>query len=231
MLAGSRAQRLTRAGIGYSARAQRRRARRGGLGLRDDRARGRGRSDGRPPHRVGGLRRDARRHGSANSPRVADFFGFDAGRALAAIAAGPLMSRYSKALEYEYSASLRRELIAEAQSVSRPRHRRRACHARARRPKSRRCSRGRWRDAGGGLMYRVLQILTDAEVAECRRIAAAAPFVDGRITNPHNKAKQNEQLHDAGRLPEELASCCSRRCCAQPGVPANSPSRWRSRRR
>jgi PKHD-type hydroxylase len=45
-------------------------------------------------------------------------------------------------------------------------------------------------------MYRVLQILTDAEVAECRSIAASAPFVDGRITNPHNKAKDNEQLHD-----------------------------------
>lgn len=45
-------------------------------------------------------------------------------------------------------------------------------------------------------MYRVLPILTDAEVAECRRIASAAPFVDGRISNPHNKAKQNEQLHD-----------------------------------
>ena len=45
-------------------------------------------------------------------------------------------------------------------------------------------------------MYRVLQILNDAEVAECKRIATSAPFVDGRITNPHNKAKQNEQLHD-----------------------------------
>ena len=45
-------------------------------------------------------------------------------------------------------------------------------------------------------MYRVLQILTDAEVAECRRIAASAPFIDGKITNPHNTAKQNEQLHD-----------------------------------
>jgi PKHD-type hydroxylase len=45
-------------------------------------------------------------------------------------------------------------------------------------------------------MYRVLQILTPDEVAKCRRIAAAAPFVDGRISNPHNKAKQNEQLHD-----------------------------------
>jgi PKHD-type hydroxylase len=45
-------------------------------------------------------------------------------------------------------------------------------------------------------MYRILKILTDAEVAECRVIAAKAPFVDGRITNPHNKTKVNEQLHD-----------------------------------
>jgi PKHD-type hydroxylase len=45
-------------------------------------------------------------------------------------------------------------------------------------------------------MYRVLSILNDAEIAECRRIAAATPFIDGRITNPHNTAKQNEQLHD-----------------------------------
>ena len=45
-------------------------------------------------------------------------------------------------------------------------------------------------------MYRILNILTDAEIAECRRIAANAPFVDGRISNPHNKTKINEQLHD-----------------------------------
>ena len=45
-------------------------------------------------------------------------------------------------------------------------------------------------------MYRVLEILTPQEVAQCREIAAAAPFLDGRISNPHNKAKQNEQLHD-----------------------------------
>jgi PKHD-type hydroxylase len=45
-------------------------------------------------------------------------------------------------------------------------------------------------------MYRILQLLTDAEIAECRRIAATAPFVDGRITNPHNTAKVNEQLHE-----------------------------------
>lgn len=47
--------------------------------------------------------------------RVAGFFGFDADQAqLQAIATGPLMNRYSKGLEYEYSAGLRRELIAEA---------------------------------------------------------------------------------------------------------------------
>ena len=47
--------------------------------------------------------------------RVAKFFGFDADEArLRAISAGPLMTRYSKALEYDYSAGLRRELIAEA---------------------------------------------------------------------------------------------------------------------
>lgn len=45
-------------------------------------------------------------------------------------------------------------------------------------------------------MYRILTLLTPQEVDECKRIAAAAPFVDGRITNPHNTAKQNEQLHE-----------------------------------
>jgi PKHD-type hydroxylase len=45
-------------------------------------------------------------------------------------------------------------------------------------------------------MYRVLPLLTPQEITECRRIAAAASFVDGRITNPHNTAKQNEQLHE-----------------------------------
>ena len=45
-------------------------------------------------------------------------------------------------------------------------------------------------------MYRVLPLLTQEEVAECKRIAASAPFVHGRITNPHNLAKDNEQLHE-----------------------------------
>jgi hypothetical protein len=52
---------------------------------------------------------------AAGLHRAASFFGFatDPDR-LSAIAAGPLMSRYSKALEYEYSPSLREELIADA---------------------------------------------------------------------------------------------------------------------
>ena len=45
-------------------------------------------------------------------------------------------------------------------------------------------------------MYRILQLLSPAEISECRRIAASAQFVHGKITNPHMKAKQNEQLHE-----------------------------------
>ncbi len=45
-------------------------------------------------------------------------------------------------------------------------------------------------------MYRILPLLNSAEVAECRRIAANTQFIDGRATNPHNKAKNNQQLHD-----------------------------------
>jgi hypothetical protein len=52
--------------------------------------------------------------------RAADFFGFAALRErLEAIGTGPLVSRYSKALEFDYSAALRRELIAEAQAMHR----------------------------------------------------------------------------------------------------------------
>src|SRR5206468_1474593 len=51
----------------------------------------------------------------AELARVVDFFGFTADAdCIRALATGPLMSRYSKALEYEYSAGLRQELIAEA---------------------------------------------------------------------------------------------------------------------
>jgi len=51
--------------------------------------------------------------------RVANFFGFDTDEArLQTIAASPLMTRYSKSLEYDYSAGLRRELIAEAAAAN-----------------------------------------------------------------------------------------------------------------
>jgi PKHD-type hydroxylase len=45
-------------------------------------------------------------------------------------------------------------------------------------------------------MFREIDVLEPQEIAELKQIAASAQFVDGRITNPHNKAKQNQQLHD-----------------------------------
>jgi hypothetical protein len=52
--------------------------------------------------------------------RVAAFFGFAADSAqLCAVARGPLMTRYSKALEYDYTPALRRDLIAQAANVHR----------------------------------------------------------------------------------------------------------------
>lgn len=46
-------------------------------------------------------------------------------------------------------------------------------------------------------MYRILPVLTPDEIEKCRAIAASAPFVDGRLSNPHNRAKHNLQLQDA----------------------------------
>ncbi len=45
-------------------------------------------------------------------------------------------------------------------------------------------------------MFKEITVLTGAQVAELRAIAASANFVDGRISNPHSKVKQNLQLHD-----------------------------------
>jgi hypothetical protein len=53
----------------------------------------------------------------AELARVADHFRFEASSIeLQQIACSPLMSRYSKALEFEYSAELRRDLIAAAEA-------------------------------------------------------------------------------------------------------------------
>jgi hypothetical protein len=52
--------------------------------------------------------------------RIAQFFGFAApADRIHAIATGPLMRRYSKATEFEYSPSLRRDLIADADAANR----------------------------------------------------------------------------------------------------------------
>jgi PKHD-type hydroxylase len=42
----------------------------------------------------------------------------------------------------------------------------------------------------------VPDLLNRAEVEELRGLAAKAQFVDGRITNPHSKVKNNLQLHE-----------------------------------
>ncbi len=55
---------------------------------------------------------------TAELTRVAEFFEF-ATADVAAIATGPLMGRYSKATQFEYTPSLRRELIAEAVEANR----------------------------------------------------------------------------------------------------------------
>jgi PKHD-type hydroxylase len=45
-------------------------------------------------------------------------------------------------------------------------------------------------------MFKQIELLAPPQVAELKQIAASAQFVHGRISNPNNKAKQNEQLHD-----------------------------------
>ena len=67
-------------------------------------------------------------------------------------------------------------------------------------------------------MYRVIRVLTDEEIGECRKIAASAPFVDGRISNPHNTAKQNEQLHDPTAY-QKSSDLLAAGAGAQRGVP------------
>jgi len=46
-------------------------------------------------------------------------------------------------------------------------------------------------------MFKQLNLLNHAQVGELKRIAASAKFVDGKISNPHSKIKNNLQLHDA----------------------------------
>lgn len=45
-------------------------------------------------------------------------------------------------------------------------------------------------------MFKELQFLDRSQVEELKQIASRAQFVDGRISNPHSKVKNNLQLHD-----------------------------------
>jgi len=46
-------------------------------------------------------------------------------------------------------------------------------------------------------MFRLIEnVLSAAEVAQLKDIAARATFVDGKISNPHSTAKSNLQMHD-----------------------------------
>ncbi len=45
-------------------------------------------------------------------------------------------------------------------------------------------------------MFRLIPVLSAEQISELRAIAAAATFVDGRISNPHSTVKNNLQLHD-----------------------------------
>ena len=46
-------------------------------------------------------------------------------------------------------------------------------------------------------MFKAIQnVLSPSDLAELKKIAAKATFVDGKISNPHSKAKSNLQMHD-----------------------------------
>lgn len=45
-------------------------------------------------------------------------------------------------------------------------------------------------------MFKQLSLLNPAQVNELKKIAGTAKFVDGKISNPHSKVKNNLQLHD-----------------------------------
>jgi len=46
-------------------------------------------------------------------------------------------------------------------------------------------------------MFRLIEgILNDQQIAELKKIADQATFVDGKISNPHNKTKKNLHMHD-----------------------------------
>lgn len=59
-------------------------------------------------------------------------------------------------------------------------------------------------------MFKLIDgVLNEAQVAELRDLSGRARFVDGRVSNPHSKVKNNLQLHDPNhskRAAEVLAA-------------------------
>lgn len=45
-------------------------------------------------------------------------------------------------------------------------------------------------------MFKQLKLLDQSQVNEIKKIASGGQFVDGKISNPHSKVKNNLQLHD-----------------------------------
>jgi PKHD-type hydroxylase len=55
-------------------------------------------------------------------------------------------------------------------------------------------------------MFRLIEgVLDAAQLGELANIAASAPFVDGRVSNPHSRVKNNLQLHDQGHAERATA--------------------------
>ncbi len=46
-------------------------------------------------------------------------------------------------------------------------------------------------------MFKEIKLLNDQEVEQLRTISKSANYVDGKISNPHSKVKNNLQLHDS----------------------------------
>ena len=59
------------------------------------------------------------------------------------------------------------------------------------------------------MFLEIPDLLTPAEVEKLRAIAKATPFVDGKISNPHNKTKDNQQIEHTATGYRESAALLS----------------------
>ena len=59
-------------------------------------------------------------------------------------------------------------------------------------------------------MFKQLSLLNSGQVSELKKIVDDAQFVDGKISNPHSKVKNNLQLHDVEAIRNLQKSCTMR---------------------